>query len=797
MAALLADLRDAWRAVRRAPGMAIVVVVTLGAGLALCLFVLTVAHAYVGRSLPYPEAERLYSVSWSQPGQRTPRGLDELDWSAVGDVVEHAVAWDLDVFYLLGGSYPEAAPGAWVTPGFSEALGVRVILGRGLQAGDFVPGRAPVVLISHRLWHAGFAGDPAVVGRAFDAYVSDRPDEPEQFTIVGVLPPGFWHVNAYTDVLAPLTAPAYPYMVRGRAGVGPEAVSERLTTFVRSGAADVPEEWRAVVMPVQQAYTAAVRPLLWAVGAAAVLVLLIACANVAILLLVRNHRRQREAALRLALGASHWRIVRGRAIEATILGGAATVVGLAASTVLVWWLAPGVERPLGRSVPGGLTSLAPDSTLIAMAVGAGLLTTLVFSLIPLLAPGPPRPSGFDFARTSTETPGARRFRDALLALEVAASLALVVGALLVVESARRMVAVDLGVDTNVVFASVGLRDGTYPDATSRAAFYDRLLPRVQALVPGSRIAATDWWPLQPPRPREVEAVMNGTSVRGRAGVLAVSAGYFEALDVAIRDGRAIEESDRLGRAPVAVISESLAHRLWPSGRAVGQMIRVGAADGAEPESARELTVVGVAADVRQSYGDTDLEDVYVPFSQQPNRFGYVYLRGPGADGLSARVLRETTASVGRDAAVGEPQVLSVVARNELARPLWLAGVLTVFAAAAAALALLGLYGAMAYAVRQREREVAIRMALGAGRGAVAALFLRQGLSVLGAGLALGVPGALGLGRLLASQLFGVSPAEPGLVLGALLVVVAGGVAAIYRPARGATTIDAAERLKQD
>lgn len=796
MAAWWADVQDAWRAVWRTPGVSLVVVATLGAGLALCLLVLTVAHAYVGRSLPYPHADRLYNVSWSQPGQRTPRGLDQLDWSAVSDVVEHAVAWDLDVFYLLGGSYPEAAPGAWVTPGFSEALGVRVLHGRGLEAGDFEPGRPPVVLISHRLWHTRFAADPAIVGRTFDAYVSDRPDEPEQFTIVGVLPPGFWHVNDYTDVLAPLTAPAYPYMVRGRAGVGPDAVSARLTALVRSGASDVPDEWRVVVMPVQQAYTAVVRPLLWAVGAAAVLVLLIACANVAILLLVRNHRRQPEASLRLALGASRWRIVRGRAIEAAILGAAAMLVGLAASITMVSWMAPAVERPLGRSLPGGLASLAPDGTLIAMAVGVGLVTTFVFSVIPLLTFGTWRASGFDFGRTSTEAPGARRFRDGLLTLEVAASLALVVGALLVVDSARRMVAVELGVNTNVVFAGVGLRDGTYPDAESRAAFYARLLPRVQSLVPGGGVAASDWWPLQPPRPHDVET-MDDRRMRGRAGLLAVSAGYFAVLDVAIRDGRAIDESDVLGRTAVAVISESLARRLWPSGSAVGQMVRASTVAGSDADAPLDLTVIGVAADVRQSHADAELEDVYVSLHQRPNRFGYVYVRGAGADGLSAHVLRETAAGAGRDAAVGEPQVLATVARNELARPLWLAGVLTAFAAAAAGLALLGLYGAMAYAVRQREREVAIRMALGAGRGAVAALFVRQGLSVLGIGLLLGVAGALGLGRLLASQLFGVSPAEPTLLLTALIIVIAGGAAAIYRPAVGATTIDAAERLKQD
>ena len=225
--AFTSDVRQAMRALLRARGFTVVAVATLGSGLALSVSVVTVVNAYLIRTLPYPASDRLYNVSYTEPGRPFPQGLEKLDWKSLDDVIEHPVAWDLDFFNLKGAPYAEAAQGAWVTPGFVGALGIPVALGRGLDATDFGVGRPAVALISHRLWQTRFSGEPSVIGRRFEVSSSDRPDDVETFTVVGVLPARFWHLNVFTDVLVPLRAPTYPYMVRLRTGVTAETAAAK------------------------------------------------------------------------------------------------------------------------------------------------------------------------------------------------------------------------------------------------------------------------------------------------------------------------------------------------------------------------------------------------------------------------------------------------------------------------------------------------------------------------------------------------------------------------------------------
>src|SRR5689334_8412013 len=213
------ELKIAVRSLVRARGFRGAVIVTLGVAVALQTAVVAVVNAYVVRALPYPAADRLYNVSYAQRPASPPEGLSSLDWTTLSDVVEHPIAWDLDVFYLLGRDYPETVPGAWVTPGFVHGLGIRAALGRTFTSQDFSTGAPQVALISHELWRSRFGGDSSIVGRSIRAYVSDRPTDPEMFTIVGVLPSNFWHINSYTRLLTPLRAPTYPYMVRLRPGV--------------------------------------------------------------------------------------------------------------------------------------------------------------------------------------------------------------------------------------------------------------------------------------------------------------------------------------------------------------------------------------------------------------------------------------------------------------------------------------------------------------------------------------------------------------------------------------------------
>ena len=492
--ALISDLRAAIGALVAARGFTIIAVITLSTGLALAVVILTALNAYVFRSLPYPAADRLYRVDYGPPNQLPARGLEQLDWSRVDDVIEFGIAWDLDVFYLLGHQYPESAPGGWVTAGYINGLGIRVARGRTFDSADFMPGSPSVALISHRLWQTRFGGDSNIVGRAFQAYVSDRPDEAEVFTVVGVLPADLWHLNVYTEVLAPLKARTYPYMVRLRPGVTPAVATERIDRLVRSGLGTVPATLEVVLTSTHESYVASVRPMLWSVAAAAALVLLIASTNVAVLTIVRGRRRERELAMRLALGASHLRIARLLALEGTLLGAVSLLLALVTASVILPLIAPLIERSMDRRVPGGLEALRIDWSVLAAALICAAVVTLVLSVLPLV---PLRRANVStslagFARCATASPRAGRSRAALIAVEVAASLTLLAGAGLMAETAIRMLRVDFGFDADeVVTASLALRQRSFPDVADRAAFFERLLTELQGVGGSTSLALGD------------------------------------------------------------------------------------------------------------------------------------------------------------------------------------------------------------------------------------------------------------------------------------------------------------------
>lgn len=799
------DLHYACRSMARSPGFALVAVLTLGAGIALCLTVLTIVNAYLIRPLPYPDAGRLYTVDFAAPGQSTPRGLSSLDWSVLDDVVEHFIAWDLDMFYVLGGPFPEPTPGAWVTPGFPAGLGLRLARGRHFEAPDFLEGGPVPVLISHRLWVTRFGSDPGVVGRSLRAYVSDRPDEPEALTIVGIVASDFWHVNSYTDVLAPLRAPAYPYQIRLREGVDPRAAEARLTALVRSAGITVPDGWRAGLASVQARYVEEMRPLLSAVAASAGLVLLIGCANVAALLLVRSTRRRHEVAVRLALGVSLARLTRLLGFEGLLLGGLATVAGLGGGLLLTRALASTLEQHLGRRLPGGEAALSMDVTLLAAAVAGGLILSVVLTAAPLLAlwSTPVTAALKSGGRHTTDGRVTHRVRSALIAAEVAAALALLAGSALMIETMLRMVNADLGFEpAGVVSTSVGLRPRAYPDTAGRARFFERLLIQLRERDPDGAAALGDGWVLQSARPRRVETAAEHP-VGADAAVVRVSASYFAALGIAFRAGGTFAAQDRPGGEPVAVVSESLGRRLWPGEQPIGQRLRIPdpAAQDTGADSGTAHVVVGVVADVRQLdtadgrvRNDAHQLEAYLPLLQDAGRFAFLYSRSGAreADGLQAFIAR-----LDPQAAVATPRALAAALDTALARPRGLAWLLSAFATFASLLAILGVYSVIAYSVRQREREIAVRLVVGADPRDIRRLFVREGGRLVAAGLVAGVLGALILGRVLQSQLFGVGPAEPRTLAATTVVLALCGWVAFWLPARRAAAVDPARMLSDE
>jgi predicted permease len=374
---------------------------------------------------------------------------------------------------------------------------------------------------------------------------------------------------------------------------------------------------------------------------------------------------------------------------------------------------------------------------------------------------------------------------------------LLVGAALMIQSGLRILSVDMGLQTrDVVVGRLSLSQAKYPDAAQRNAFYDRVVSGVQAAAGARGVAFANAWPLQQAPTREVARDEPHAAPSGRAGVVAVSSAYFDTLGIALDDGRVFTPGDAPGTERVAVVSRTLAARLWPGRRAVGERLRLGspqnAAANAPPAT---YLVVGVVEDVRHAHTDTDLADAYLAFQQAPSPAPFMYIGAAGVVPRIERDLRNVLATLDPDMALAPPRPLSDILDQQRAGSRFLASLLVVFAVLAAVLALVGIYGVIAYTVRQREREIAIRIAVGADRAMITRLFVRQGAAVLAIGLTVGVGGALLLGRVLETQLFGVRAADPLAIAIVSIPFAICGLVAVGWPARAAASTDPAAALK--
>lgn len=796
--AFLLDLRQAARALARDRGFTAVALGTLGASLALCVTVAVLVNAYLVRGLPYPDSHRLFDVQYGAPTTPFPTGMDKLDWRALDDVLDLQIAWDLDNFTLRGTGPAVLVQGTWATRGYAAGFAVRAALGRGFEPSDFEPGRPMVAIISDRLWRNRFNADPSIVGRTFEAFVSDRPDEAELFTVVGVLPANHWHVNPFVEILAPLRVPAYPYIVRVRDGVSAAVAADRITTFVRAGVKPSAPDWRVELQSTHGRYVERIRPLLLAVATATGLVLLIACANVGVMLTLRATRRRREMAVRQALGATAGQVTRVCAAEPLLIGVVATALGLGLAWTAIAAIAPMLDHYLGRPAPGGVTALGIDPVTFALTIAAGMITIAIASIVPIWVTRrtPVSVAMSAGQKGATDGPAQRHARTLMIAIEVAACLTLLVGAGLTIQSALGMLRVDMGLDADqVVVGRFSLRQRAYPDPAAWSGFYQRVLSRGGEISGVQAIGFTNSWPLQQPMTREVGSAESGT-LPLRSGIVGVSPDYFNALRIPLQEGRFFTAADRIGGAPVVVVSRTLANRLWGATGAVGRQLRIAPAQNSAPTArAVDRMVIGVVGDTRHAHTDNDLADAYVPILQSPSPGAFVYLRS--ADPVAAeRDLKRLLNSIDGEIAFGASRPLAEILDLQHAGARLLAYLLVVFAMFAATLALVGIYAVVAYTVKQREREIAVRLAMGADRKRITRMFLQQGAVVLAAGLVLGIGGALALGRVLRAQLFGVQPADPRVLIGMTVAFAVCGLVAIAWPARAAASLDSATALKE-
>jgi predicted permease len=791
------DVRLAARGLRRTPAFTAVSILSIAIGVILATVTTSVVNAYLIKALPYPDARHLYNVMYAPPGPWEPDDLADLDWRSVSDVVEAPISSRSDGFVSRQQGVTTTLSALRVGPSFLSGLGVHVTAGRTLGPGDFAREAPPVAIVSQRVWREALGAATDLESRAvelqgeFDSHSRDR----VSLRVVGVLPNGFYYGRDRTatiDVVVPESAPMRTYMVRLRDGVSPAAAERRLSEAVRATTTSaLPASWPGVRLESAiDRYVGTLRPALVGVTAAIVLMLSIVCANVAVLMLLRSMRRQRELAVRVALGSTSMDLARMLIVESTMLVGAGAAIGLAASLALLRTLAPSIEEQLGRPSPR-IDGFGVDSTVIGVTAAICLAIVMVIALMPLAAWSRRLVTSLrQNVRISTDGRVSQRLRQTLIAFEVAGSLVLLIGCGLLLRSVNAMVTMNLGFDDgDLVHARVMLKAGKYADGDAASQVHAGVAARIAAAT-GSPVAFSTWPPFVVAPDRRIDTDTASTT----AGMISVTPGYFSLFHIPVRAGQDFTNADLAPGASVAIVSETLASRLWPPGTAVGRRVRLvdETPRGLAPDVWR--TVIGVAGDVRQGYGDPQTADFYRP-KMPDSQYGTFYLRSARPMGPLIADIRAAAATVDPDVVIGQSRAV-VDDDRALGSARRLSTLLLGFAAMSMFLAMLGIYGVTAYAVAQRHKEIAIRSALGASAGTIVWQFMRQGAFLLAIGSAIGVGGGVVLSRGLSSQVFGVERLDALTSVVASGVLIGVGLLSVWGPARRAARVEPVRALAE-
>ena len=776
------------RGLRRTPGYTVAAAGLLVLALSATATTASLVSAYFLQPLPYPASDRLYHVQYAPPGPWEPAGLSGFDWSSVSDLVEHPITTRGDQMYVVSGDQGfRSSRTLFVNDGFVRGLGVRADVGRSFVEADFAESPVPAVLISRRLWQERFGSDMAAVGREFDAELGSRLGHVRRFWLAGVLPDGFWFgtdSRDLVDVLLPMRTPARTYRVVLREGIRPDVAAARLTSAVREVSTDLPANWNGVTLEAaRDRYLAPVRPVLPILLTAVTLVLIIAATNLAVLTLLRAHRRQREFGVRLALGAGRARLVRMLGVEAAVLVVGSTLAALAVASLALTAIGPSIAEYLGRPAPGGSGALRLDGSVLGVTA---LIALAIVAFLPRAAGLTPWAESIALAshrsgRSSTDSRGARRWRAILVTAQVAASLALLVGSGLLVRSLSTMVTADYGIRAEgLTRVGVDFPANTATTPFELAALYDRVTSGFTNVTHGP--VALFQWPQFAETPKQGVDVDRADAPVIDIGVVPVNNAYFTTLGIAAVRGRLITDADRPGSEPVLVVSESAAARLWPGEDALRRRLRVADHYISGDRDKEWRTVVGVVADVRQTFDDPDTADVYVPFMQAaPARYAWTYVRTTGLGPAWEGDLHRAMSSVDVRGVVNIARPLSIEVARQWAIPRFLMLLISGLAVAAVIFAALGLYGVTAFSLQQREREVAIRSALGASRGRVTRLFLVESGAILLAGLGTGLLASFAMARAVASQLHGVTPFDATTLVASALTLFGVWLAAVALP----------------
>ena len=791
-----ADLRSALRALARRPVFTALVALTLALGIGANAAIFSVVDTVLLRPLPYPESERLVNVHGRYPEDRTTFSLpDYLDLRQRARSYAELAAVTTGGGNLTTTGLPERVQVAYATGNFFRALRVTPALGR-LFGPDDERGASGIVVLSYETWRGRHQGDPQVVGRAVT--IDGRP-----FTIAGVAPRGL-ALPGKVDYWRPIRTDsgdgggrrAEFLAVVGRLapGVTPERAGREAHAIMAQLGREYPETnrtFRAEVAGLQEDLVGPARPALLVFMGAVGLVLLIACANVANLLLARAVGREREIAIRASLGASRARVFRQLVLESVLLGALGGAGGLALAGI--------ATRLLRTSELGDIPRLAEvtvDARVLAFGVAVSVATGLLFGLAPALrlAREELQPSLRGGGRGVTRGPGEGRVRSALVLAEVALAVVLLVGAGLLVRSFDALRRTDVGFSAErVLVARVALPPAQYADAAGRRAFWLALEERVRTLpgVQAAGLASTAPMGGAPYYAFRVEGVEGAPETMQDAQPYAVTPGYFATMRIRLLRGRVLGPGDVDGATPVAVVNATLARKFLGARDPLGQRLSV---DGGETWR----TVVGVVADTRQEgLAELPYAQLYFPAAQWPRPAMWITLRTAADPTAVASSLRRVVADLDAQLPVYELSTMQERMARSVAQPRLTAVLTTGFAASALLLAALGIYGVVAYGVAERTREIGVRMALGATRERVLGLIVRQGLRPVLGGLAVGVVGALAAGRLLTGLLHGVSAGDVLTYVAVVAFLGAVAVAATVLPARRAAGVAPTTALRHE
>ena len=796
MDALMKDLRFALRLLGKNPGFTAIAALTLALGIGANTAIFSVVNGALLRPLPYPDSDRLsiLTIDRRDLGHRfTVSKADYLILKERMRSVESLAAFTPDRVNL-GGQEPERISAMWVTADFFSALGVPPILGRSFRPDEDRPGSPLVAVISHSLWQRRLAGDAGAVGRTI--VLNDK-----SCTVVGVMPPDFMALRK-TDIwpilqLDPPTRHSpflYRLVGRLKPGVSPQQLGAELVAMHGEVLSAWPDpqksDWAFAAEPMKEFIVGDVRPALLMLMVAVGFVLLIAMANVANLLLSRAATREKEIAVRAALGASRWCLVRQLLTESLVLAALGGAFGL----LLAQW---GVDA-LPALEPGNLPRLNEiriDRGVFAFTALASLLSGVLFGLAPALQISRTRlnESLKESGRTVTEARGRQRLRGLLVIAQMALALMLLVAAGLMVKSFARLKEVDTGFEpAGLLTAQLSLPETRYPKPPQKEAFYRQLAERLRSL-PGVQAASVsnsvppEWLDIVESIEIEGQPVPAGQN-RPLAEELVVGTDYFQALAIPLVNGRPPAPQDNADAPPVAWINETMARRYFPGGDALGKHFHAG---GFGPEDPW-ITVAGVVGDAKHNGLRAEkAPTIYVPYEQYPFWGGQMYLMVRAArDPLSlvAAVRREVQAM---DSTLPLANVKTGDELMSLAfgRTRYQTTLIALFALLALLLAAVGIYGVISYSVAQRTHEIGVRMALGARPRDVIRLVVGQGVRLAALGLGLGLIGALALTWLMKSLLFGVSATDP-LTFASIAILLAGvALVASYLPARRASGVD--------